>query len=218
MMKVSKRFTKKYAKKNVTSYKKGSFARRNYNKVQHSGELSIRCESDVFVQASSAVAGYFLGGVTNTFMNLTTILQSSLTWTNMSPLYSKFKITSLTITVLSQGVNYLYNSTVATPVFYVGFIPDKVSTTLGTAIQSSDSSLLVMPSHADGGNTKTYYFPNNYFPGPGIGLGVWNNPANVSSLLGQLGVYTNTTSVASANYTPYQIICRLNVVFDQLNK
>jgi len=213
--------SKQYVKK--SKYAKVSFSRRMYNKSQaHVGEISVKCEADVVIMTVSGSAGYFLAGNTVKYFNLTNAIVNSLTWTTMSPLYSKFKITSLTVTVMpvSTSSSPVYSTVVGAPHFYVNFSPDKVSTDLGTACLSSDSSLCVNPVATDvNANSKTYYFPNNYFPGPGIGLGVWNNPSNIANLLGQFCLFTpGTGSTSYQNYTPFFLLIRVNIIFDQLNK
>jgi len=213
-----KRSNKPTQKKTNT---KSSFSRRMYNKsLAHSGEISVKCEADVAVQTGSGLAGYYLAGTSLRYINLATLFTNSLTWTTMSPLYAKFKVNSITIQYINCNLNGpVYNTTNPCPFMYVNFVPDKVGTDLSTQCASSDSSLLVQASSLDSNaNSRTFYFPNNYFPGPGVGLGVWNNPANVGNILGEICVYTPTSSTAGQAGVVGYLSVRINVVFDQLNK
>jgi len=221
-----------YAKTAVSKYSKYSkkpkstktpFYRRMYNKSQaHIGEISVKLEADPAIQTVSGNVGYYFNnaGSPVRYLNLTQLITGSLTWTTMSPLYSKFKINSIFVQVLNTDLNGSpYNSTTSSPHFYLNFAPDKVNTDLGSAVAASDSSLIVNPVCTEqNANSKTFYFPNNYFPGPGIGLGVWNNPANISNLLGQFCLYNWPVGNATDTSVPFYLIVRINTVFDQLNK
>lgn len=164
--------------------------------------VTIKCEYQEGIMIPNGGITYTFTSL-QTFVNLYTVLANSVSWTNLSPEYGKFKVTGVSLTAsrcFSEGEidTNLAGEVSAT---YVAFYPQATSTSLGSAPFANDNNMMIAPYNSIP-VSKYWKFPANFFESGGMGLGMWCNVQTASALTGQFSVYGTqlSTTATAATY------------------
>lgn len=203
-----------YKKTVITSRKRMRKSRRVPRPVSSVG---MSCIAENYTQIGLPISNTELRFVSTgqTFINIDDILNSSLSFTKYSPLYSKCRITGVSIATspCPGGVAYP-----GTPDLIIGFYPHvKSATTLFNDVLSVDNSHYSQPGVTNS-QVKYWRFKNGYYEGTdGTGYGVNFSPTVINSLSGQLTVGATTTLVGQT-YASCFVNLRVKVYVSFYNK
>lgn len=164
-------------------------------KIAVNDSISVKCEY-------YDTAGYVSSGSVPTvstlqYINVTTILAGSTTFTDMVVRYGRFKMTGLAIrydsTLDSVKAASLDNNY---PVVCFAFYPQLSTQSLGTAILANDQKAY-FGSNVTIPQTHYWRFPENYFVSGNGGYGTWNNSSLYASMPGQISISSPTTGIVA---------------------
>lgn len=168
-------------------------------KQPNSTVFNINVESAMTLRILNAGNTVFCVESSNlAYRNVSDILTSATSFTEMTSRFSMYRINSLKIECRSvhdpSTVNIFEYI-----LFGLGFFPATTSAAIGSSqVMNYDKSLIMSTNQAIMSRKQTFY--NNYFEGTGSGgYGTWNSSGAASSLTGtiQIGNYTPGANAAS---------------------
>lgn len=130
--------------------------------------------------------------------------------------WQRYKITG--IALRASDVQTTENPTFSNgaPVTAIAFYPNQSGTNLGNIPIFNDNKMYVEPNVGIPQN-KYWRFPNNYFPGNGVGFGTWNNCTNYLNQEGQISFANTTTTSPSLSITIISLRITIYVIFNTKN-
>lgn len=149
------------------------------------------------------------------YRNVSDMLTSSATFSEMSSRFSMYRINALKIEC--RSIHEPVSTNIPEYIIFgLGFFPASTSTSIGSnQVMNYDKSLIMSTNQTLMSRKQTFY--NNYFEGTGSGgYGTWNSSGSVSSLVGsiQLGNYSPSTT-ASSTFTLAIARIIFNVTFKE---
>nr|WAE43190.1 MAG: capsid protein [Cressdnaviricota sp.] len=202
-------------------------SRKSYVANPLSGRLNldttrVKCEIDVPIYLPLSSQDYQFAGPIY-YANLTTLLSSSFTWSNMNSLYGRFKILGLNLLcsrVISDGLITTNVNTEGLAPLYVALYPQLTSSNLGPNPPTACDSAAKFDVYSTRIQSKYWKFPDNFFESNGLGLGTWNPTNAVSNLTGELalGSVSGNGNCINATITVFSLKVTFYVAFSSKNQ
>ena len=199
-------------------------ARRNRNILKGKFTLSndvTRAKIEYYDQLALANgANKLLFGSTNAnYMNIAYILQISQSWQDLYGIYSRYKITGISVYCSAcSGESELDGAyTIGVPTSSVAFYPNLTTQDIGTNPAFNDHKMTLDPKLTTP-QSKYWKFPDQYFEGSGFGFGVWSQTNGYTNQIGQISVTNNLLSNVSIQTYMYNIRIILYVLISDKNR
>ena len=186
--------------------------------MQDSDSMILKCEAyDQLICASgSPVPTSITSG--NTFTNVLTLLTGSTSWQDNQPLYSRYKITGISLRA-SPGASVATLDAAfpnCAPTISTAFYPQLTSSVLGTNPAYNDQKMLIDPAISTP-QSKYWKFIDNYFDNGASGFGVWTSTQS-GVQTGQFSHTFNIPSNATANTGLFNLRYTFYILFATRNK
>lgn len=168
--------------------------------------INVGAASPIFLQSS------------NTYVNILTLLQSSVSFMDNIGLWGRYKIVGMNVRASSGSSVATLDSAFANcaPTLSLAFYPHIITTAVGSNPAYNDQKILLDPSLAVP-QTKYWKFHDNYFDNGASGFGVWTNTQG-GVQTGQLSCTLNIPVAALSTAALFNVRTTFYVLFSTRNR